>query len=117
MPLSQLHSGTKLVDTTEWSLSADAAFAATASTNAGIYQLFLDVNDMVAGDTLQIRLYEKCRSGDTQRLINEWILTGAQSSPGWVSDAFQLMHGWDFTLDCLAGTSITVLWSVRRVGA
>ena len=116
MALSELYSGTHAVDTTEWSLTTDLAFAATANATDGIYQLFLDVNDMVAGDILQIRLYEKCRAADTQRLVNEWILTGVQSSPSWVSDAFQLMHGWDFTCDALAGT-ITVLWSVRRVGA
>ncbi len=115
MALSELYSGTKAVDATEWSLTTDTG-GPDADTTDGIYQLFLDVSDMVAGDILQIRLYEKCRAADTQRVVNEWILTGAQASPGWVSDAFQLMHGWDFTLDALAGT-ITVLWSVRRVGA
>jgi hypothetical protein len=113
MALSELYSGTQAVDTTEWSCTTDSA-GPDADTTDGIYQVFLDVSDMVAGDILQIRLYEKCRSGDTQRLANEWILTGAQASPLWISDAFQLMHGWDFTLDALAGT-ITVLWSIRTV--
>ena len=31
-----------------------------------------------------------------------------------VSPSLILMHGWDVTLDALAGT-ITVLWSIRQV--
>jgi hypothetical protein len=121
MAISQFTSGTKLVDTTEWSIAdtstanGEAYSTATPLTDDGIFQLFLDVNDMVAGDVLQIRMYEKCRSGDTQRIFAEWILRDVQSTPAWVSPSFILMHGWDMTLDCIAGTSITVLWSIRQV--
>lgn len=113
MAISEAFTGTKAVDTTEWSLTTDTA-GPDADTTDGVFQLFLDVSDMVAGDILQIRLYEKTRSGDTQRLVEEWVLSGAQAAPGWVSDSFILLHGWDFTLDALAGT-ITVLWSIRKV--
>jgi len=111
--ISEAVTGTKAVDTTEWSLTTGAAGPA-ADTTDGIFQLFLDLSDMVAGDILQIRLYEKTRSADTQRLVEEWVLAGVQSTPGWVSDSYILLHGWDFTLDALAGT-ITVLWSIRKV--
>lgn len=107
----ELYSGTQAVDTTEWSCTTDSA-GPDADTTPGKYQLVLDVSNMVAGDTLQIRVYEKARSGDTQRIVQEWILPGAQSSPIWMSPEVTLMHGWDFTLDALAGT-ITVLWSIR----
>lgn len=113
MALTELYNGTKAVDTTEWSLTTDSA-GPDADVTHGVFQIFLDVSDMVGGDMLQIRLYETCRSGGTQRLAQEWILTGAQSMPLWVSDSFLLFHGWDITLDALAGT-ITVLWSIRRV--
>jgi len=113
MAITEPFSGTEAVATTEWSLTTDAAGPA-AATDDGIYQVFLDVSDMVAGDILQIRLYEKARAGDTQRLAKEWILTGLMSEPLWVSDSNILMHGWDFTLDALAGT-ITVTWSIRKV--
>jgi len=113
MAVTQTHSGTEAISTTEWSLATDTSYdTADAQTTAGLYQIVLDLSDMVAGDQLQIRLYEKCRSGDTQRIAEEWILTGAQSKPIWVSPAVMLMHGWDWTLDALAGT-ITVLWSIR----
>lgn len=114
MAIAQLYSGTKLVDSTEWSCTTDTS-GPDADTTDGIFQTFLDVSDMIAGDQLQIRVYEKCRSADTQRIVYQSILTGAQSEPIWASPSLILLHGWDFTLKTLAGTSITVLWSVRQV--
>lgn len=113
MALTEAFTGTEAVGATEHSCTTDTA-GPDAETSDGVFQFFLDVNDMIAGDTLQIRLYETCRSGDTQRLCKEWVLIGAQAEPLWVSDAFLLLHGWDLTLDALAGT-ITVLWSIRKI--
>lgn len=113
MAITEAFTGTEAVSTTEHSCTTDTA-GPDAETSDGIFQIFLDVSDMVAGDILQIRLYETCRSGDTQRLAKEWVLTGAQAEPLWVSDSYILLHGWDFTLDALAGT-ITVNWSIRKV--
>lgn len=121
MAIVQFTSGTKAVDTTEWSIAdtstanGEAYSTATPLTDDGIFQLFLDLNDMVAGDILQIRMYEKCRSGDTQRIFAEWILRDVQSTPMWVSPSVILLHGWDMTLDCIAGSTITCLWSIRQV--
>jgi hypothetical protein len=113
MAITEAFSGSEAVSTTEHSLTTDTA-GPDASTTDGIFQLFLDVNDMVAGDQLQIRLYEKCVAAEAQRLAHEWILVGAQAEPLWISPSFILLHGWDFTLDALAGT-ITVFWSIRSV--
>ena len=108
-----MYSGTEAVSTTEHSLTTDTS-GPDVDTTDGVFQLFLDLSDMVAGDELQIRCYEKVRSGDTQRIVAEWSLFGAQSNPNWVSPALILMHGWDFTVDAISGT-ITVLWSIRSV--
>lgn len=113
MAIAQLYSGTKAVDTTEWSLTTDTA-GPDADTTDGIFQAFLDVSDMIAGDELQIRIYEKARSGDTQRIVYQSTLVGVQTNPIWVSPSLILMHGWDITCDAIAGT-ITVLWSIRQV--
>ena len=59
-------------------------------------------------------MYEKCRSGDTQRIVWQATLVGAQSDPIFVIPSLVLMHGWDYTLDAIAGT-VTVLWSIRSV--
>ena len=37
-------------------------------TTDGVFQIFLDLSDMVAGDELQIRIYEKVRSGTRSAL-------------------------------------------------
>jgi hypothetical protein len=113
MAISELYSGTENVSTTEHSLTTDTA-GPDADTTDGVFQVFIDTFDMVAGDQLQIRVYEKVRAADTQRVVYEAILTGAQPTPIWVSPSLILMHGWDVTLDALAGT-ITVNWSIRSV--
>lgn len=113
MPIAELYSGTEAIGATEHSLTTDTA-GPDVDTTDGIYQVFLDVSDMVAGDALAITIYEKVRAGDTQRIVWQEILVGVQSTPIWVSPSIILMHGWDVTLDAIAGT-ITVLWSIRQV--
>jgi hypothetical protein len=113
MAITEAYAGTESVGTTEHSITTDTA-GPDVDTNDGVYQVWLDVSDMVAGDELQIRGYEKVQSTDTQRVFFQATLIGAQSQL-WVSPSFILLHGWDFTLDCIAGTNITVTWSVRKV--
>lgn len=110
-------SGTEAVSTTEHSLATDTSYdTGDAQTSDGVLQAWLDLSDMVAGDQLQIRVYEKVRSGDTQRIAYEAILSGAQAQPIFVTPALTVMHGWDVTCDALAGT-ITVNWSLRLIPA
>lgn len=100
---------------TEWSLTTDSA-GPDLETSDGVFQVFLDVSDMVSGDELQIRVYEKVQASDTQRIVYQSNLIGPQSPPIWVSPTLILMHGWDVTLNQMAGTAnITVTWSIRRV--
>lgn len=113
MAITELYSGTEAVSTTEHSLTTDTA-GPDVDTTDGVFQVFLDISDMVTGDELQIRIYEKVRSGDTQRIVYQSNLIGPQSPPIWVSPSLVLMHGWDVTLDAIAGT-ITVLWSIRQI--
>jgi hypothetical protein len=113
MAITEAFAGSEAISTTEWSLTTDTA-GPDAETSDGVFQLFLDLSDMVAGDQLQIRMYEKVQGTDVQRIAWEAILAEPQSPPIWVSPSFVLMHGWDFTLDAIAGT-ITITWSIRKV--
>ena len=113
MAITEPFAGSEAISSTEWSLTTDTA-GPDVETSDGIFQVFLDVSDMVAGDQLQIRFYEKVGSASTQRVIEEFILVGAQATPVWVSPTIILLHGWDVTLDAIAGT-ITVDWSIRKV--
>jgi hypothetical protein len=113
MAITEAFAGTEAVSTTEHSLTTDTA-GPDVETSDGVFQVFLDVSDMVTGDELQIRIYEKVQSADTQRIVYQSNLVGPQSPPIWVSPSLVLMHGWDVTLDAIAGT-ITVTWSIRKV--
>lgn len=109
---TELYTGTEAVGGTEHSCTTDTSGPDADTTNATV-MAFVDVSDMIAGDVLQIRAYEKVRSGDTQRVVEEWVLRDAQSMPIFVTPPLILMHGWDLTLKALAGT-ITVNWSIRQ---
>lgn len=102
------------ISTTEWSLPGNAA-GPTSQTTDGVFQVFIDFANMAAGDQYRIRLYEKYDAGGTQRLVEEWILTGAQSKPLLTMPTFILGEGWDVTVTKLAGTDRTIYWSIRKV--
>lgn len=115
MATTEAFAGSEAVGTTEWSLPRDASYSSgSTQTDDGVYQVWLDLSDMVAGDELQIRVYEKVQSGDTQRIAYQSNLVGPQSPPQWLSIPFTFLHGWDVSLDAIAGT-ITVTWSIRKV--
>lgn len=114
MAISQIYAVTETVGTTEWSFTTDSS-GPDADTTTGVFQVFLDVNAMAAGDQFQIRIYEKIASGGTQRVVYQAILTGAQSEPIWVSPSLVLMHGWDVTVKKLAGTDRSIIGSIRQI--
>ena len=110
MALTEYESGSQTcVITTEHTLNTT-----TPNTDAGVYQLVLDVNALVAGDTLEIRIKEKARSSTTQRLLFLDSLSGAQTEPLWMSPSLHLRHGWDCSVRQVAGTGRAIPWSIRR---
>lgn len=114
MPYTEIE-GTEAIGATEWSLATDTSYdAADARTTQGTLQVWLDLADMVAGDQLRLRIYEKVRSASTQRRAKTIFLTGPQPDPIWVSIPFGVMHGWDVTAQAISGT-ITVDWSLRLI--
>jgi len=102
------------ISTTEYSLPNNST-TLTPQTDDCILQIWLDVNAMAAGDEYQIRLYEKVQGGGTQRIAWQSNLVGAQSPPLWVSPSFILGNGWDVTMDKIAGTDRTIVWSLRKI--
>lgn len=89
----------------------------TPETTDGIFQFFVDVNAMAAGDVLELRIKEKCRAADTQRVVFKATLRDDQSTDDemWVSPTLILLHGWDFTLKQTAGTGRAFPWAIRKV--
>lgn len=117
MALSEPFSGseTGLTGGTEHSLPRDATHnIANLQTDDGVYQLFLDLSDMVAGDVVRLKLYEKVESAGTCRVTMDTCFRNAQASPHWASPSFLLMHGWDITVAVTTGTA-NIAWSIRKV--
>jgi hypothetical protein len=111
MAIAELYSGSQTATiNTEHTLNSP-----TPNTTDGVFQVFVDCNAMVAGDVLELRIKEKCRSGDTIRQVFLSTLAGVQSDPLWVSPSLILMHGWDVTLKQTAGTGRAFPWSIRQV--
>ena len=115
MAISQLISGSETITATEWSLATDTSYTSgDAQTTDGVFQLFIDFNALAVADTYRIRLYEKVLSGSTQRIAEEWTV-GLMAAPVWVSPAFILLHGWDFSITKIAGADAAIDWSIRSV--
>jgi hypothetical protein len=113
MAITEAFSGTASITSTEWSATTNTA-GPDAETSDGVFQGYFDLSDMITGDQIQLRVYEKARSSDAQLLLYESIISGAQAYPLMALPSLILMHGWDFTMKTLAGTSITVNWSIRK---
>lgn len=113
MAITEAFTGSASIGTTEYSLTNNSTTLA-ARTSAGCYQLFLDLNALIAGDEYLIKCYEKVRSADTQRVVWSSTVTGALGEPAWASPALILLNGWDFSLDKIAGTDRTITWSIRK---
>jgi hypothetical protein len=102
------------IGTTQYFL-ASASTTATYQTSDGVYQLWLEVNNLANGDEYQVRVYEKISSGGTARIAMEWTISHAQTQPLWVTPSLMLIHGWEFSLTKLAGTDRSIAWSIRSV--
>lgn len=89
---------------------------AQAITTDGIYQVFIEANNVASTDHYQLYQSEKVTSGGSQNdfapVTEIW---SANASPVWVTMAAILMHGWDFMLWKKSGTDRTFNWSIRQV--
>lgn len=106
--------GSETVSTTEHSLTTDSS-GPDADTTVGVFQPFLDLNALAAGDTFRFAVYETVASGGgTQRRVYSAEFTGAQPSPIWAGPALILGVGWDMTLIKVAGTDRAIVWRIAQ---
>ena len=112
-----LTSGSASIAASEHSLFSNvtASGSATSSSTTGIYQLFLDCASMVAGDQFAVRYYEKVAAASGYRLIEEHVLSGAQSKPMFTTPALILGAGFDWTVTGLSSSARGFVWSIRKV--
>lgn len=116
MAITEAFTNSATISTTEYSLPNAATYSAgSARTEAGVLQLWLDLNALASGDQYRLRLYRKATSGGTLRVAEVWDFIGAPATPIFGSETFIVRHGWDFTLQKIAGTDRSILWSIERV--
>jgi hypothetical protein len=111
MAISQHASGSQTT-----TIGTEHTLGTNPDTTAGVFQLVLDVSTLGLGDVLEVRVYEKATgAGDTQRGLLLGTLRDTQSDQLWVSPSLILLNGWRFSIKQAAGTSKTILWSIRKV--
>ncbi len=86
----------------------------TPETTDGAFMLVVDVANLVNDEELTLRIKEKARSGDTQRLLWTTTVKHIQSHPLITSPPMILLHGWDMTLEQNGGTGRAFPWSIRK---
>lgn len=107
--------GSETVSTTEHSMTTDTAGPDT-ETSDGIFQAFIDLNAMAAGDVFEFRIYETVlTSGGTQRRCVVHQFSNVQVDPIWVSPSLILGVGWDMTLIKISGTDRSLVWRIAKV--
>lgn len=106
--------GSETVGTTEHSMTTDTA-GPDAETSDGVFQAFLDLNALAAGDVFEFRAYEAvATSGGTQRAVYSARFAGAQGTPVWASPSLILGVGWDMTVKKVSGTDRAIVWRIAK---
>lgn len=84
-------------------------------TDDGVYQFWVDdQTNMTKTEEYAIRIYEKVEGGGNKRIVFRATIKGVQSET-FVTPMLVLMHGWDMTIQKLAGTDRAFDASVRRI--
>jgi hypothetical protein len=110
----EAYTGTETVGGTEWSLTLSSS-GPDVDTTEGVFQAFVDLDALEAGDVFEFRAYEKARTGDTQRAVYSVQFSGPQTTPIWASPTLILGVGWDMTVKKISGTDRTINWRISKV--
>jgi hypothetical protein len=115
--LTQAYTNSQTVTGTEHSMPNDNTYSSGSDiTVAGVYQCFVDLSAMVAGDEFELTVYEKVSASATQRVVFKKNFLGSCALPIQATPSLILMHGWDMTLKKISGTDRLIEWSIRKAG-
>lgn len=86
----------------------------TTIDTAGTYVLKLDLNALVSGDVLEVRIKSKCRAADTQRLGYYAVYANAQTEllKHSIPIPIAASESLDVSIKQTAGTGRAVPWNV-----
>lgn len=109
------YSGAPSISTTEYSLPSASTTRTTGLTVAGLFSLMLDMTTLIAGDQLELRIYEKATATSAQVVVDTVVFTGIQDTPGYFYPPILLGNGWDMTLTMLSATARVINFGIREV--
>jgi hypothetical protein len=115
MAISEAFTNSATITTTERFLASNST-TATYQTDDGVYQLWLDLSNLAAGDIVSVKVYEKVASAGTSRAVLIDNVTGPLDSPHYVTPSLIMLHGWEFSLTKVTGTDRSIAWSIRKIG-
>lgn len=117
MPITQLYDSTgTTISTNEYSLpSKTTSTGRSPITTDGVYQLFVDLGNLLTSDEYVLKIYEVATTGTAQQLAYQAALLGKQNPPMLVTPSLVLLHGWDMTLAKIAGGDRIIPYSIRPV--
>lgn len=93
--------------------TTEADFQAVSAED-GVYQLVADLNDMILGDVVELRLYEMTVAAGTSRQVWCRVFENVQVDKVWYSPAVIGLHSWKFSGKCTVG-GVVVPWSIRQL--
>lgn len=114
MTITALYENSASISTTEYSLVANSTSLSNDTTD-GVFQVWLDLSALTITEEYELKVYEKVQSGGTKREVFKANYFGPISPAHFPLPSLVLMHGWDVTLDKIAGTDRTIGWSIRQV--
>lgn len=88
---------------------------------AGAFQLILDVENLVSGDVLEVRSYQKILTGSTAKCIEPQIINGAEitvNNRTWrseplINDLAETNAG-RFSIKQVGGTGRDIIWKIVK---
>lgn len=115
MAISQAFQASATIGATEYFLASASTSKTDQTANPGVFQLFVELNNLAAGDIFQVRCYERISSGGTARVVYQDNYTGPMDAPMLATPTLILLHGWEFSLAKVSGTDRSIAWSIRKV--
>lgn len=102
------------ISTTEYSIiDKTTTSVPIAHTDDGYFSISFGLENMVAGDQYEFKVYEKTSSGGSMYPLGVWTATGVQGKPLTLPPIW-LGIGYDITAKRLAGSDRTITWRYTR---
>lgn len=115
MAISEAFQSSATITTTEYFCAAASTTQGSGQATDGVHQLFVELNNLAAGDIYRVRAWDAVSSGGTARVIFEENIAGPVGTPLYVTPSLIQMHKWDFSLTKIAGTDRSIAWSIRKL--